>query len=322
MTETTSGPRLGWRARQRPEPGFAHALAAGAGVFAVIAVGGLVSELTSGDPTAPGVLLNLALAVAAFAAALRLSGPIRSMGTTVLVLTVPTIFFFAFFGGGDRGTGSIRGLLLLSTATFLVLYLVSWTKGRAVLLAFALLFVATWILVEVGNGSSGASRVMPFQSQISSQTGTGFTTTGDDSSRDVEIAALVVGLAMLGSAALLDRRELAGAATPFIVVGAIFALIGALGLASNESTVLGGLIAAAIGAGIGIVGGLGDDRRGSTWIGVIIVVIGLIAVIADLASGDTLGLVGLAAAVAIALAVGAVLLAPRLHEHVDGDRSN
>ncbi|HEY5165269.1 MAG TPA: hypothetical protein VIJ44_04895, partial [Acidimicrobiia bacterium] len=69
---------LGWRARTRPASGFAHVLAAGSGAFAVFAVTELVTKITSTDATAPGILLNLALAVGAFVAGMFLPGPVRS----------------------------------------------------------------------------------------------------------------------------------------------------------------------------------------------------------------------------------------------------
>ncbi len=130
--------RLSSVARRRPEPGFAHVLGAGAGFFAVLAITALIAEI-GGDPTVPGVLINLALAGAAFAIGVRVPGALRSMATAILVLTVPAIFFFAFFGGGSNDESLLRGALLLSAASYLVLYLIAWTKGRAVLLAFALL---------------------------------------------------------------------------------------------------------------------------------------------------------------------------------------
>jgi hypothetical protein len=81
-----------------------------------------------------------------------------------------------------------------------------------------------------------------------------------------------------------------------------------------------GLVAAAAGALVGIVGGLGKDRRGSTWIGVITVVGGLLAVIADIAGDDTLGIAGLCALAALILAGVAFVAAPVLGEATDGAR--
>ena len=56
--------RLGWRAERRPEPGFAHVLAAGVGAFAVFATVAVVVEIDGDDAHGAGVLLSLALAAA------------------------------------------------------------------------------------------------------------------------------------------------------------------------------------------------------------------------------------------------------------------
>ena len=62
---------LGWRIRTRPPSLAAHVLAAGAGAFAVAATVALALEISSSDTTAPGVLLNLALAAVAIVAGVR-----------------------------------------------------------------------------------------------------------------------------------------------------------------------------------------------------------------------------------------------------------
>jgi peptidoglycan/LPS O-acetylase OafA/YrhL len=132
------------------------------------------------------------------------------------------------------------------------------------------------------------------------------------------IAALVLGGLALGAGALLDRRKLNGTATPLIAVGALYAITGAIALGSEESVLAGGLLAAAAGAAVGLVGGLGPHRRGSTWIGVLAVVGGLVVVITDLAD-STLGFAAMAAVVAVVLGVVGYVVAPRLDEAPDGD---
>jgi chromate transport protein ChrA len=75
---TTLAARLGWRVEERPRPGFAHVLGAAAGAFLVVAVVAFVVEVTSDDPTTPGVLFDLALVVLALVAGFRAPGPLRS----------------------------------------------------------------------------------------------------------------------------------------------------------------------------------------------------------------------------------------------------
>jgi hypothetical protein len=302
-------------------------LAAGGGAFAVFATVALIIELGGDDLTAPGVLLSLALAAVAFALAWKVdAGPIRSAAMAVIVLCVPLVWFFAFYGDGDT-SGSTAGVYLMIIASYLVLYVVAWTRGRAVLLGLALLFLFGWITSEI----QGDASILPFQSTVEGQTSTPFETdTTFDEAPTAEnpfsepdttgssIAALVLGGMALGVGAVLDRRGLRGTATPLIAVGALYAISGAIALGSEESVIAGGLLAAAAGAAVGLVGGLGEHRRGSTWIGVLTVVGGLLAVIGDLAD-STLGFAGLAAVVAIALCAIGFVVAPRLEEAPDGD---
>lgn len=316
--------RLGWRAERRPEPGFGHVLAAGGGAFAVFATVAVIVEIGGDDLTAPGVLLSLALAAVAFVLAWKVdAGPIRSAAMTAIVLCVPLVWFFAFYGDGDT-SGSTAGVYLLIVASYLVLYVVTWTRGRAVLLGLALLFLFGWITAEI----QGDSTLVPFQTTVEGQTDTPFPATDptfDDSSPFDEpdttgssIAALVLGGLALGAGAILDRRGLRGTATPLIAVGAVYAIVGAIALGSEESVIAGGLLAAAAGAGVGLVGGLGEHRRGSTWIGVLTVVGGLVAVIGDIAD-STLGFAGLAAVVAVGLCAIGFVAAPKLDEAPDGN---
>jgi hypothetical protein len=338
MTDTTSADgapkqslreRLGWRAERRPEPGFGHVLAAGGGAFAVFAVVALIVEIGSDDLTAPGVLLTLALAAAAFVLAWKVdAGPVRSAAMAAIVLCVPLVWFFAFYGDGDT-SGSTAGVYLLIVASYLVLYVVTWTRGRALLLGLALLFLFGWITSEI----QGDTSIVPFQTTFEDQGATPFETDTpfqDDTDFDdpsvfdepdptgASIAALVLGGLALGAGALLDRRKLNGTATPLIAVGALYAITGAIALGSEESVLAGGLLAAAAGAAVGLVGGLGPHRRGSTWIGVLAVVGGLVVVITDLAD-STLGFAAMAAVVAVVLGVVGYVVAPRLDEAPDGD---
>ena len=307
---------MGWRVQRRPRPGFAHVLGAAAGAFVVVGVVAFVVEATSDDPTAPGVVLDLVLVAAALLVGLRAPGPIRSACVTAIVLAVPLVWFFAFFGGGTAGRGEIRGVYLLSMASYLVLYFFGWTKARAILLAGVLVFFAGWVVFEVGNSSS--SSPIPFQNEFNTSTSsTNFNVS--DTTDSSATAALIVGLVFLGAAAGLDRRGYAGAATPFVAVGAIETLAGAIVLGGNESVLLGGLLAIAAGAAVGLVGGRGDRRRATTWIGVIAVFGGCVAIIADIAPSSAAAVGGISFGFALALGSIAWWLAPVLGEPDDGD---
>lgn len=314
--------KLGWRAERRPEPGFAHTLGAGAAAFAVFAVVALVFEITDDDPTLPGVGLNLALFLVAMFLGMQMAGPMRTAAVTAIVLTVPLIWFFLFLGDGGGGEGDTRVVYLATIVSYLVLYVLVWTRGRAILLGLALLFLFTWVVSEIDNSGSQ----VPFGNQVSQSADIPFggtsdpfgDTSSDDNSTETSTAALVIGLIYLGAAGALDRRKLAGAATPFIAVGAIATVIGATVLGFDESVLAGGLTLALSGAAVGLVGGLGMDRRFSTWFGVLMVVLGLFIVVGDTVDSN-LGAAGFFAGLALVLAAAATFAAPRLHEFVDGD---
>jgi hypothetical protein len=330
----TLAARLGWRVERRPKPGFAHVLGAAAGAFLVVAVVAFVVEVTSDDPTAPGVLFNLALVAVALLAGFRAPGPLRSACVTAIVLAVPLIFFFGFFGGGNAGRGETRGVYLLTLVSYLLLYLLTWTKGRAVFLAGTLLVFASWATFEIAG--SGSTSVIPFQSQISNSRSSSTTNFGltdnsssssssfsstDDTTNSTATVALVIGLVFLGIGAALDRKRYAGAATPFVAVGAIETLAGAIVLGGNDSVLLGGLLAVGAGAVVGVTGAHGDRRRATTWIGVLAVFGGLVAVLSDIAPDSAAGVGGIALGFAVALGVLAWWLAPLLGEPDDGDET-
>jgi hypothetical protein len=302
-------------------------LGAAAGAFAVVAVVSFVVEVTSDDPTAPGVAFNAALAIAALAVGFVVPGPIRSACVTAIVLSIPLMWGFGFLGDGNGGRGDVRAIYLLTFACYLVLYFVTWTKGRAIFLAGALLFFASWLTFEVAG--SGSNSVVPFQSEVSnSRTSTGsfgFNTSNSsfsnasDTTDSTATVALVIGLVFLGVGAVLDRRKLEGAATPFVAVGAFETIAGAVILGGNQSVLLGGLLAVAAGAVVGIIGAQGDRRRATTWIGALTVFGGLVAVLVDIRPSSAAGVGGVALGFAVGLGVIAWLLAPVLREPNDGD---
>jgi hypothetical protein len=315
--------RFGWRAERRPEPGFGHVLAAAAGSFLVFAAMSLVGEIAGDDPTLPGVLFSLALIALGIVGGMVFTGPIRSACATILVLTTPILWFFVFLGDGEGGRGSVRVIYLLTIAVYVVLTGVVWTRGRGIMLAVLLFAFTAWVLFEVGGEQGGAA---PFQDQIQSSESTpfpfddssGLLNDGTDTNTETSVASLVLGLLYLGAAWRLDRQGLRGIATPFIAVGAIFAILGAISLGNEESVIVGGLCAAAIGAVVGIIGGLGQDRRGTTWIGVLFIKLGLLAVASDVTE-DSLGLAGLFALFALGLGVIAFYSAKQFGEYIDGD---
>jgi MFS family permease len=199
----------------------------------------------------------------------------------------------------------------------------TWTKGRAILLAGALLFLASWITFEVAGDQN--ANVVPFQSQIDNSQLSGnlpnssFTDSASDTTSTTAAAAGVIGLVFLATGAVLDRRGLRGTATPFIAVGAFEAIIGAIVLGGNESVLLAGFLAVGAGAVVGLVGGHGDQRRATTWIGVLTVFGGFVAIMVDIAPDSGWSTGGIALGFALIFGCIAWFLAPVLGEPDDGN---
>jgi len=320
MTDTTQageparGRTLGWRAERRPAPGFAHVLGAVAGAFAVIAMVAFVVAADSEKPRTPGVVLSLVLIAIALALGARGAGPLRSAGTTALVLGVPLLWLFALADTSGPGEDAVRGVLLLTAASYGALYALGWTKGRGVLLGGALVVIVSWLSFEV-SGSGSGTFVSDSFSTNAFQGVPGVGTTDDTASAVV----MLVGLAYLVAGGLLDRRRLAGAATPFLAVGAVSAVSGGIVLAATEGSLAGGIVAVLLGAAVGIVGAAGHQRRGTTWFGVLVVFGGLVAILVDVSPDEEAGLGAIALVIAVACGALAWWLAGVLGEPDDGD---
>ena len=98
-----------------------------------------------------------------------------------------------------------------------------------------------------------------------------------------------------------------------------YGIVGAVVLGGNQSTLMGGLLALVAGAIVGIIGARGDRRRATTWIGVLVVFGGLVAVLADIAPDRAWGVGAISLGFAVALGLIAWRLAPVLGEPDDGD---
>ena len=97
------------------------------------------------------------------------------------------------------------------------------------------------------------------------------------------------------------------------------AILGGVLLAATESALLAGITAILVGAAVGIVGAAGRDRRATTWIGVLTVFGGLVAILADISPDSEAGVGGIALGFAVVLGAIAWWLAPILREPDDGD---
>ena len=313
------GPFLGWRAQRRPVPGFAHVLGAVAGAFVVIAMVAFVVAIDDTDPQTPGVVLSLVVIAAALALGALGRGPLRSAAATMLVGAVPLLWVFAIFGDEAPERGDVRALLLLTLVTFTAIYLLAWTRGRTVFLALALVLLVVWVAFEVaGDNSSlfGSTSVPSLGNGPAIGNGPA---SFDDTSNATRTAVMLLGFGYLVVGGLLDRARLKGAATPFLVIGALSAIGAGVSLAGEESQFLGGLVAVLIGAAVGLLGAAGRERRGTTWLGLATVFGGAVAILEDISPDEAEGVGGIALAFALVLGALAWWLAPVLNEPDDGN---
>jgi hypothetical protein len=329
MTDTTTTPAapFRWRLEHRPDVRFGHAAGGAAGLLVAAAFLALVVATASGDDARlPGVGFHLALIAIALLAGWKVRGPVRSAAVAAVAVAVPLLWVFAVIGDAEGGSrGDFRVILLLSVATYGALYLLTWTRGRAVLLGLTLLFAANWLVFEV------ASQDVPFAVDVAGQAqdggieGPGTLVARGDRTTETGIAALGVAVVLLGAGILLDRRGRAGAATPCLLVGGIYSVYAAvtLGADVDDAYVLGSFVLIA-GLAIGLAGSLGR-RRGTSWIGALVALAGALTVIAkgttETASGGddaAWGFAGYALLGAAILLVAGVVIARALDEPVDG----
>jgi hypothetical protein len=339
--------QVGWRGRSRVAPFLSHALGAGGG--ALVALGVLVLGFDYAEDDSSGTLgaaLCAVLLVAALIVMTRVPAPARSACVAAVVIAAPGLWFFAITV--ESSSGALTGFYLLSIATLVALFLVGPTRGRAVLLGVALLFLWGWVVGEFA-GTSKLGEIETSSAPAPADSGTAGDSAraafgGDEDFEDFEdfedeefdfedeeefpesgaetdagIVSLLIGAAYLAGAWLLDKRQLHGLATPFVAVGAIAAITGAIIIGVDAGEIGGGLLAVAVGGGLGWVAAQGSHRRATTWIGALTATIGITVVVNDIADVDD-SAVGFAILVIIlggAVAVGATFLGRYLNEPDD-----
>ncbi|MBM3660667.1 MAG: hypothetical protein FJW95_14365, partial [Actinobacteria bacterium] len=316
-----------WRLAHRPDVRFGHAAGGVAGLLVAAACFAAVVGISpDDDPQIPGVGIHLGLIVVALIAGWKVRGPVRSAAVAALAIAIPMLWLFAIFGDdGGGGRGDFRLLLLLTTGSYAVLYLLTWTRGRAVLLGLALLFAANWVVFEV------ASQDVPFAADVAGQTLSGGVgdpdvVTGGDKATETGIAELIVAGVLLGAGVVLDRRRKPGAATPCLLVGGINAVAAAVVLGADIDNVytLGGFVLLA-GVAIGLAGTLGR-RRGTSWIGALVALAGAVIMVvkgttqtaSDGGSDAAWSFAGYALVAAAILLVVGILVARAFDEPIDG----
>jgi hypothetical protein len=316
-----------WRLAHRPDVRFGHAAGGVAGILVAAAFFAFVVAVAGDDnPTWPGVGFHAGLIVIALLAGWKVRGPVRSAAVAALALAIPLLWVFAVFAD-ERSDGrwDFRIYLLLTVVSYVTLYLLTWTRGRAVLLGLALLFAANWVVFEV------ASQEVPFAVDVAGQAQSGGlddsdVVTGGDKTTETGLAELGVAIVLLGAGVALDRRRKPGAATPCLLIGGIYGVYAAIVLGADVENVyaLGAFVLLA-GLAIGLAGTLGR-RRGTSWIGALVALGGAVTMVVqgttETASGggdDTAwSFAGYALLAAAVLLVVGVLVARGFDEPVDG----
>lgn len=312
-----------WRVANRPDTRFGHAAGGAAGLLIVAAIVSFVFAIDNDDPQIAGIGFSILLIVVAVAVGFFVRGPVRSAAITCLVLALPFLWLFAVLGDAENVQRSdIRTIFLLVVVSYVVMYALTWTRGRAVFLGGALLLAGNWLIFEI------ADQDLPFGFGAAEQVQRGLSGSGpfgvQDNSRTVAVVSVVIAVVLLAAGVILDRRRASGTATPFLVVGAIYAISGALALGTDvEDVYATGIFVAIAGLAIGLAGTLGR-RRATSWLGAIVLLSGAGTVVIqgtdDSVSGnggeEVLGAFALIAA-AVLLVIG-VLTARVATEPIDG----
>lgn len=320
--------QLGWRGERRAAPFLSHALGAGGG--ALIALGVFVLGIDGAEDDGSGTvgaLLSALLIAAATVVMLRTPGPVRSGCVAALAIGVPSLWFFAVTV--QSSDGSTTAFLLLTFLSYAVLFAVPPTRGRALLLGLALLVLWSFATTEIAG--TNTVNDLDFESSTSFETGefgepefgtgsdVGTFEEEDDFETDAGVVSLLLGAGYLAAAWTLDRRRLIGAATPFVAVGIVAAVTGAIIVGADAGGVGGGLLAVAVGCGVGYVGARGNDRRASVWVGALTAVVGVAVVIGDLVDpfDSAIGFATFAILVGAGIIAGAAFLSRWLGEPDD-----
>jgi hypothetical protein len=273
---------------QRPAPEMPVALMAAAGAIAAIGALALAGDVR-GDSRGAAVAVA-AILVAAGYGVLALVTAAQPAGVVLVAAGLGALPPFLLV---DDATSSFAGPLGLMTLLWAGAWaVVPLTQGRPFLLGLAL--SGAWLLVlDLADDEVALSPVA----------GVG------GSQNSAFYLSLVVGVGLLAGAWGLDRSGRPGVATPFVAVGDLAAVVGAIGVAGDLGDSGGSILVIATGVVLGLVGHRGG-RRLTIWLGAAVAaggVIGLVAaVVGDDAETTTAGLALVVAGVALAAVLIAV----------------
>lgn len=264
---------------------------------ALVAIGVLVLAVDRfDDARAVAVMLSVALVIGGYLVLGKLMPELAPAGVVFVAVGAGAVAPFAML---DDTTTSMSGILAVTTVFWSVTTVVPLTRGRPFLVGLTL--AGAWLLLVELASDEVAITVGSLMR----------------SSDSASYLSLIIGAGLLAAAWAFDRRQQHALATPFVAVGDLATVVGAIAVASDLSDVGGSLLVIGAGAGLGIVGHLGL-RRLTTWLGAALVAGGVAAfvgaVIGDDAEPVTIAVALAAAGVGLA---GIMLAIARRAEPVD-----
>lgn len=284
-------------------------LMASAGILVGVAASALVLDVGFGGDelnTLGGFFVGLLALVGLWFAGSRMPRPFVIAATTAVLFVAPFTSLALFADSLDDGNLGLP--LLFAGAVHGALWFLPGLRARPALLGFGLLHASIGLVTLIGT-ERFSDRLEVF---IETQDLEYFA----DLTSEIGIFALLIGVGLLVSAYVLDRRRWPNVATPFVAVGLTLTLLAASALRTDPSVGTGVLVIL-VAAGTFVFGAI-TGRRAVTWIGTGLVTVGLV-VLTNFMAGDGRTLVEFAVfSLLIGAIVGAVahFSAPKLAERL------
>ena len=292
----------------REQVSLQSGLMAAAGVLIGFAASALVFDVGFGGDelnSFGGFFVGLLAIVGLWFAASRLPRHFITAASTAALFVVP-ITVLALFAESFEDEANIGLPLIFTGGVLAALWFFPGLRARPALLGFALLHTSLGLITFIGT-ERFADRLEYFIEYQELDALTEF-------SSEIAIFSLLIGVGLLVSAYVLDRRRWPNVATPFVAVGLALTLLAASALRTDPSVGTSVLVVL-VAAGTFVLGAI-TGRRAVTWIGTGLITIGLI-VLATFMTGEGSTAIEFAVfALLIGGAVGAAahFTAPKLAE--------
>ena len=254
--------------RERPKLSPSGALCAGAG--ALVALAAFVAAFDGSGDFKQAVAATLEVLVIAIAYVVMLRYPKLLAPSAIAAASLAVPFLFGSLLKDRLGDGKLTAFALLTTAAWAAMFFLPGMRGRPWLQGLSLYGLVVTLMVVTSSTSS------PFAEAEQ---------VGADLVTEASALALFLGAGYLVIGAVLDRQARRGIATPFVAVGILAAVTGAVGVASDLSDVGGIILFGGVGVTVFVVGALGD-RRASTWLGAAGITVAGIALVAQIVEND------------------------------------